>query len=148
MADHRRWLVVVVAHAGQTAGNPWLPSSTTLAGCGSRDGIGAEPSASRNERELWLLQTSRKILRRHRPTPRPTLDRVLAPLIDALCAFATLTIWLDAAYAERAFEAAILMVSAVVVVVRGCASRSSWRLDGSDAVGPLQSIPGGSGLPL
>jgi O-antigen ligase len=52
-------------------------------------------------------------------TPPLTLNKVLAPLIGALCVFATLTIWLDAAYAERCFEAAILMVAAVVVVVRG-----------------------------
>lgn len=52
-------------------------------------------------------------------TPPSTLDRVLAPLIGALCVFATLTIWLDAAYAERCFEAAILILAAVVVVMRG-----------------------------
>jgi O-antigen ligase len=59
---------------------------------------------------------------------------------------ATLTIWLDAAYAERAFEAAILMVSAVAVVLRG-PPRPRFILLALATValwGPLQSIAGGS----
>ena len=52
-------------------------------------------------------------------TPPSTLERVLAPLIGALCVFATLTMWVDAAYLERSFEAAILLLAAVVVMMRG-----------------------------
>jgi O-antigen ligase len=39
--------------------------------------------------------------------------------VGSLCVFATLTIWLDASYAERGFEAAILIATAVVLMVRG-----------------------------
>jgi O-antigen ligase len=39
--------------------------------------------------------------------------------VGCLCVFATLTIWLDASYAERGFQAAILIATAVVLIVRG-----------------------------
>ena len=79
-------------------------------------------------------------------TPPSTLDRIVAPLIGALCVFATLTIWLDAAYAERCFDAAILALAAVVVVVRG-PPRPRSVLVALTAValwGPLQLIADGS----
>src|ERR1700735_5425042 len=81
------------------------------------------------------------------PSTAPsTFDGILAPLIGALCVFATFTIWLDAAYAERCFEAATLTLAAVVVVVRG-PPRPRFILVALTAValwGALQSMAGGS----
>jgi O-antigen ligase len=81
------------------------------------------------------------------PSTAPsTFDGILAPLIGALCVFATFTIWLDAAYAERCFEAATLTLAAVVVVVRG-PPRPRFILVALTAValwGPLQSMAGAS----
>ena len=79
-------------------------------------------------------------------TPPSTLDKVLATLIGGLCVFATLTIWLDAAYAERCCEAVILTLAAAVVVVRG-PPRPRFILVALTVValwGPLQSIAGAS----
>ena len=79
-------------------------------------------------------------------TPPSTLDTFLAPLIGALCALATLTIWLEGAYVERCIHAAILLLAAVVVVVRG-PPRPRFLLVALTAValwGPLQLIAGGS----
>ena len=79
-------------------------------------------------------------------TPPSTLDTFLAPLIGALCALATLTIWLEGAYVERCIHAAILLLAAVVVVVRG-PPRPRFLLVVLTAValwGPLQLIADGS----
>ncbi len=51
-------------------------------------------------------------------TPRSTPLKFLAVLLSSLCALSTMTIWLDAPYAERGVQAAILIAAAVVLAVR------------------------------
>jgi len=66
--------------------------------------------------------------------------------VGGLCVFATLTIWLDASYAERGFEAAILIATAVVLMVRGPFPTRPilLALSGVALWGPLQLIAGWS----
>ena len=70
---------------------------------------------------------------------------MIAFATGSLCAFATLTIWLEVSYAERCFEAAILLLAAV----------AGWRGTGVVAGaltvvalwGPFQLITGASVVP-
>ena len=75
-------------------------------------------------------------------TPRSTTLKLLAVVLGSLCTLATMTIWLDAPYAERGVQAAILIAAAVVIAVRRPA-RPSLVMVALAAValwGPLQLI--------
>ncbi len=72
--------------------------------------------------------------------------RALAVAVGAMCVFATLTIWMEAAYAERCFQASILILGALVAVRHGLpgATLSTLALAAVALWGPLQWAAGWS----